>query len=98
MQLLRSVLLGLTIGMAAAPLALANDATRDAPPTDTAVGTGAERLGGQPVTGPPMAPTVVGQSPTMVTSPDPRDVERHQKRQDDNRRGSDLKQPGQTGK
>lgn len=92
------MLLGLAIGTVAAPVALANDATHDAPPTNTAVGTGAERLGGQPVTGPPMAPTVVGQSPLMVTAPDQRDVERHQKRHDGKRDGSDLKQPSQTGK
>lgn len=92
------MLLGLAIGTVAAPVALAADAKHDAPASDTAMGTGAQRLGGQPVTGPPQTPTVVGQSPLLVTSPDPRDVERHHKRQDDDRDRSDLKQPGQTGK
>jgi len=92
------MLLGLAIGTVTASVALAQDARHDAPPTDTAVGTGAERLGGQPVTGPPRAPTVVGQSPLMPTAPDPRDVERHQKRHDEKTQGSDLKPQGQTGK
>jgi len=96
------MLLGLAIGTVTASVALAQDARHDAPPTDTAVGTGAERLGGQPLTGPPRAPTVVGQSPLMPTAPEPRDVERHQKRQpgndDEKTQGSDLKPQGQTGK
>ncbi len=98
MRFLRSVLLGLTIGTVAAPVALANDATRDAPPTDARAGTGAERLGGQPMTGPPRAPTVVGQSPLMVTSPDSRDFQWRQSRQDRNRGRSDSNHQGGTGK
>ncbi len=92
------MLLGLAIGTVAAPVALANEATRDAPPTDSRAGTGAERLGGQPMTGPPRAPTVVGQSPLMVTSPDSRDFQWRHSRQDHNRQRSDLNQQGQTGK
>ncbi len=92
------MLLGLAIGAVAAPVALANEATRDAPPTDARVGTGAERLGGQPMTGPPRAPTVVGQSPLMVTSPDSRDFQRRPSPSDRNRDRSDLNHQGQTGK
>lgn len=89
------MLLGLAIA-AVAPVAWANNAKVDAPPTDATGGTGADRPGVAPLMGPPRAPTVVGQSPLMVTSPDARDFQWRHKRADDHR--SDLKQPKQTGK
>jgi hypothetical protein len=104
MQVLRSMLLGLAIATVGAPVALAQDARHDAPPSDIKgrAGTGAERLGAYPLMGPPRAPTVTGQSPLMVTSPDGRDFQWRRQRQDQNRNQnpdrSDLKQQGQTGK
>jgi hypothetical protein len=98
MQFLRSLLLGLAIGIVAAPVALANEATKDAPPTDARAGTGAQRMSGQPLMGPPRAPTVVGQSPLMVTSPDARDFQRRQSHHDRDANRSDLNQQSQTGK
>jgi hypothetical protein len=90
------MLLGLAV-TAAAPIAWADsNAKVDAPPTDATAGTGAERPGVAPMMGPPRAPTVTGQSPLMVTSPDARDFQRRRPHRDRDR--ANLKPPAQTGK
>ncbi len=106
-KLLRSTLLGVAVGVLAAPVARAKDDTRpESRATDTRAGSGAERMGGQ-ITGPPHAPTVVGQSPIPLVSGDPRDEEkkpRHHEdanapgRPDPNQPGSDLKPESEPGK
>ena len=75
-KLLRSTLLGLVIGVVGVPIARA-DATRpELGATGQRGGSGAERMGGQPMMGGPHAPSVVGQSPLPLEYGDPRDVER----------------------
>jgi hypothetical protein len=85
-QFLRSMLLGAAIGVLAAPVAWAQKPTRDQPASDVSGGTGAERPGAAPMMGPPHAPTAVGQSPSLMTTPDPRDIQQKPK-------GSENHQP-----
>ena len=96
--LLRSALLGLSLGALAVPIARADDSRPEAGATDQRSGSGAARMGGQPMMGPPHAPTVTGQSPLPLVAGDPRDEEKKPRQQDQNRPASDLKPQSQTGK
>jgi hypothetical protein len=96
---LRSTLLGLAVGVLATPIARADGTRAEAGATDVRAGSGAERMGGQPMTGPPHAPTVVGQSPLPLVSGDPRDEEKKKpQRREPNQPASDLKPEGQPSK
>lgn len=98
-KLLRSALFGLALGVLAVPIARADDNSRpEAGATDQRSGSGAARMGGQPMMGPPHAPTVTGQSPLPLVSGDPRDEEKKPQQQNQDNDHSDLKQPSQTGK
>ncbi|MFL5307122.1 MAG: hypothetical protein ACJ8F1_18040 [Polyangia bacterium] len=78
-KLLRSMLLGLAVGVVAVPIARA-DATRpEAGATASRGGSGAERINGQPELGAPHAPSIVGQSPLSLQAGDPYDVEKQPK-------------------
>ena len=97
-KLLRSTLLGLAVGVVAVPIARADDTRPEAAATDQRGGSGPQRMGGQPMTGPPHAPTVVGQSPLPLVSGDSRDVQKTPPAQKQPPVSSDLNGQSQTGK
>jgi hypothetical protein len=92
------MLLGLAVGLVAAPIARADESRPEAPATEQSGGSGPERMGGQPMTGAPHAPTAVGQSPLPLQSDDQRDVQKPDTAQQPQQDHSDLNGQTPTGK